>query len=282
VRLFIPSGKPQALEIQVEVHPNNGTSNSIKVFTFAANPTSYDDAQFITEIPKGTTTVKPFPVTVRWQGDQPQTRLTHRDNFDAIFLNPISGQFILVEMSIVTRNGYFWLMAQELYCGQWIRTTQKRVVTELKLQSIPHGRYPMTVVPLYDANAYPGADFLEQFPEVGQQVAPFVIQLGAFVPYHKCVKAVWTPKPAELPEAMRGKGVILGVTKFFNGVVGYGQLICEDGEPCFVHFSNVVDDRGTPVGSRGQLPMLEPMKYVALRRKQGQKGWQATSVRLLE
>lgn len=291
-RVYSPVSQPNQLEIMVSVKPLNGGGENFKVIDFRADPTVESDAQFAHEVAAGGT-IPPFPVKVTWDGRKPFTRVKHRDNFDVVLLNQENGQFIQVEISITTRNGYCWLLCQEIYCGQWVRTNKSRA-TATGLTTIDHGRYPLLVVPLYAANAYPGADYLRIFPEIGQQVAPMVTEWKAYVPFHKSVQAVWAPQPIELPEAMKAKGWKLAVPYHFNGVIGFGPAECEkepkrEDEPeetdterrCFVHFSKIIGPDGAPVGSRGKLPILEPMKYVAIKWIVGDKGRQATAVRVL-
>jgi cold shock CspA family protein len=153
----------------------------------------------------------------------------------------------------------------------------------LRVSAIDYGdRYPLLAVPLYAQYAYPGVDYVNGVCEdIPSKVAPFVKEWKAFVPYHKSVKATWDPVGADLPETMKGKGWHLGLPEFFCGVTGYGRILCQDGEKCFVHFSRIIGPDGAPVGSRGKLPILEPMKYVAIKYQNGDKGRQATAVRIL-
>ncbi|MES2087460.1 MAG: hypothetical protein V4467_00525 [Patescibacteria group bacterium] len=263
-RVYSPTPRPNWLEIEMSV---TTIHRDIKVIEFAADPDSHSDDQFANEV---ICKIAPFPVKVQWQKNRengdwvPFTRVKHRDNLDLIILNPESGQFIQLEISITTRNGFCWLLVEEQYSGQWVRTTKTRAET-LGVKNIAHGQYPLLVMPLYAANAYPTADYVRTFPELAEQMSQFVIRWGALVPFGKCVKATWAPETRELTEEMVAKSWKKATPLFFNGVIGHGPALCEDGKICFLHFSKIMGADGSPVGCRGQFPIIPPMREVAVK-----------------
>ena len=81
------------------------------------------------------------------------------------------------------------------------------------------------------------------------------------------------------PEAPKGWQVATVLR--FNLVIGWGFVRLADGQNCFAHFNALIDEQGRTIASKGQFPFLEPMQQVTLRFREGDKGLQATAVRLL-
>ena len=205
-----------------------------------------------------------FDINVEWTNGKPHTREKDKDNFDLVFLKE-NGLFIQLQISIVTRNSRFWLCVQEIWGGAIVKDDGK-----------------FAVLPLYSENAYPGADYLSTFKNMGPKVIEFAVEHCKLEPAEAANVQKWDPAwNGPLPDQMKKNGWIRATPTFFNLVIGWGFVLCEDGKSCFVHFNNIVDENGRSIASKGELPVLQPMTCVALKYKEGEKGRQATAVRVL-
>jgi cold shock CspA family protein len=206
-----------------------------------------------------------FEVTVEWISDRPHTRQKEKDNFDLIFLKK-DGFFVQLEISIVTRNGRFWLCVQEIFGGTFAE----------------NGLSDIVALPLYAENNYPGVDYLKMCKEAAPELLEFVAQHCQMIDVIMVGVPAWEPKWAHpLSEPMKKNGWVRAVIKYFNVVIGYGFVLCEDGKTCFVHFSNIVDEFGRPIVSKGEFPLLSPMSGVAVKYKEENGGRKATAVRIV-
>ncbi|MDO8482407.1 MAG: hypothetical protein Q7S86_01150 [bacterium] len=197
----------------------------------------------------------------------PSTRAKEQDNFDLVWLQP-DGTFVQLEISVSTRKGKFWLAVQEVYGGQVVRTTQAKA-DRLGVQNVKLNGHVAFVAPLFPVNAYPGADYLRNFKNMGSKVVEYAINRGTSSTLSTCSVAKWEPPTTVLPEAMKQNGWKTAAVLWFNLVIGWGFALCEDGKPCFVHFSNILDETGRPVASKGEFPMLKPMTGIALKWSDG-------------
>lgn len=226
-----------------------------------------------------------FRINVDWNEgrghNMPQTRAKFQDNFDLIWLQP-DGTFVQLEISVSTRKGKFWLVVQEVYGGQVVRTTQAKV-EKLGVQSVKANGHVAFVAPLFPQNAFPGSDYLKNFGTMGAaKVVQYALDHKASVALSECSVAKWEPSVTVLPDAMKNNGWKTATVLWFNLVIGWGFALCEDGKPCFVHFSNILDETGRPVASKGEFPMLKPMTGVALKWSDGPDGKRkATAIRVL-
>ncbi len=284
-------------ELQVAVEESYGLGNSQQVdrFTLVApiflsgNPEQFDFNLTIL----GGKKVKVFtsqnsPVVERVSGDEikvsfpvewrdghrgqkmPSTVQGFRD-IDVLFLDTDGngdgrkGAFIQVEVSIATRNGQFWLCLQQVFAGQVVSTTEARA-KEVELTAVRVGNHYGAAVPLFSENAYPGMNFFGPFGYLAQSFVMAAIECGAYVPNSRCVVAKWRPEDREIPEALRASGWTRAWVSWFNPVVGFGFLFCEDGLSCLAHFKQIEDYAGRPVW-RGALvfPNVTPMRAVAVK-----------------
>jgi len=209
-----------------------------------------------------------FNVRVDWTEEKgtpiPHTRQRDRDNFDLVFLLP-EGIFLQLQISLVTRKGDFWVCVQEVWAGQIAELSPGEAV-DASANTHPVGERFGMVVPLYAENAYPGADYLKTFKNMGPKVIDFAFENGAFVPLANAVAAQWEPEwPENIPENLAKNGWSKAVVLFFNLVTGFGRVLCEDGETCFVHFVTIQDNTGVPMVSKGHYPVLQPMSGIYLK-----------------
>ncbi|MDD4989136.1 MAG: cold shock domain-containing protein [Candidatus Pacebacteria bacterium] len=192
----------------------------------------------------------------------PHTRVKDMDNADLVVLKP-NGMFIQLQVSVITRAGMFYLGVQEVFAGQIVRTNASVVrKLELKKQTI-NGAQVALVVPLFAGNAYPRADYLSVFPNMGPKVIKFAVAQNACTRLSKCTVAEWAPVSAELPVDLPvSHGWYVGNVRYYNLVTGCGKLQRADGQEVFIHFSNIAGG--------GSFPSLEPMKAVVFQCRESQ------------
>ncbi|MES2203375.1 MAG: hypothetical protein V4474_03585, partial [Patescibacteria group bacterium] len=137
--------------------------------------------------------VPSLPVVINWSAGNsedadfvPHTRKKDADNIDFVFMRRSDGKFIQVQVSIVTRRGLFYIAVQEIWAGQVVRTTMDNAKT---LETTVHtvrgadGReYGAIVAPLFDDVAYPGADYLKTFKNMGPKVVEYANVNGMTAP----------------------------------------------------------------------------------------------------
>lgn len=233
-----------------------------------------------------------FSVPVEWrknprpQGPRripnliPKTR-----DMDLVFLDTLGngdgrkGAFIQVEVQLCTRRGSFFLVFQQVYAGQIVRTTTTHA-EKLGLQSVQEGTSVGSAIPLSPQSAYPGSDPFKNFGYLMPAFVRSAIECGASVPLSQCTIARWEPARKPLPEYLGLEdGWRTATVMWFNPVVGYGFLYDdEDGGSCFVHFKQIEEMEGKT------FPHLTPMRTVAVRyeeTKQAGEGRKAAAVRAL-
>jgi len=172
----------------------------------------------------------------------PHTRRKDIDNIDLI-LEDRSGRFIEVQVSITTRNGKFYLNLQEVYAGHNVRTTTAVAKRLGKVYHKIDEKRVAIVVPLFEHNAYPGADYLKTWNAIGVKLITECLKEGRSVCLSDATYAEWQ-QPA-FPEP-RKKGNLTGIVTFFNVVIGYGFILGSDGKNYFLHFKNL-DQEYLPV-----------------------------------
>jgi cold shock CspA family protein len=208
-----------------------------------------------------------FSVPVEWkQGDRrmipnliPKTR-----DVDLMYLDTTGngdgrkGVFIVVEIQLCTRGGRFYISIQQVYAGQVVTTTVAHA-EKAGLQTVQVGSHLGSVIPLFPENAYPGTSIFKNFGYLAEDIVKSALDNGAFVPLSKCVVARWAPEQKPLPKDLRSEdGWHVANVSWFNPVVGYGFLYCDDKESCFVHFKQIET-------GRTDFPHLTPMRAVAVR-----------------
>ena len=229
----------------------------------------------VTDVTDGNISV--LRVFVDWQNGIPHCRAKHRDNINIIFLDPDGAHVVMLEVSVTSRAGHFWVAIQELWAGQIARTTATKA-QGLDLTALPLNGFAGLGIPVYPENNFPDSSFLDNFRDQAPGIIRYAAEQGIIAPLSKCNKPPeWNPETA--PEAPKGWQV--ATVLWFNLVIGWGFARLADGRNVFVHFQSIIDERGQTLASKGQFPFLEPMQQVTLRFREGDKGLQATAVRLL-
>ncbi len=234
----------------------------------------------------------PFNIPITWKfnkmGDEvPHTREKDKDNVDLLLLRN-DGKFAQLQVSVVVRGQRFWLCVQEIYYGQ-IASTSTEKAAELGLTCLAIGDRQIVGAPLAAENAYPRADYLKTFKTMGPQIAEYATKNGTIAKLSDIEMATWQPEEfdqLEIPKQMKANGWMKAQVTFFNLVIGWGFALCEDGEPCMVHFHDVIDSDGKHVASATSddpvMPVLQPMTVIALQRQKGKdgKGFKATAIQV--
>lgn len=225
-----------------------------------------------------------FHVSAEWTDavnrQIPHTRKGDEDNVDLVFLDK-EGCFVQLEISLVTRHSNFFLVIQQVYAGQVVRTTVEKA-KKTGLETIEVNDHVGTAVPLYPENAYPGSDYIKNFKAMAPSFIRLAIEAGSSVPLSKCHVARWDPQEVKLPAEMQSAGWQVAHTSWFNDVIGWGFLYCSDGKPCFAHFKQILDQAGKPAWKNGKFPHLTPMRGVAVKYENQPDGKRkATAIRIL-
>lgn len=164
-------------------------------------------------------------VPVTWIDGKPKTRNPGFDNLDVIFIDE-EMKIKDVQVGIITRRGKFILTAQVVYNG-WVR-----------------GNEEMCFIPSRPEFAYPGMNYRETWKNMGEIVSAMGrmttdIAKDLGVPLEEHEPAEWIP--ASIPEIKNWKR---GTVAYFNGITGTGMIIGEDGAKVFVHFKNIITEKG--------------------------------------
>lgn len=228
--------------------------------------------------------IPPLRVDIEWdrQGEPPvpHSRQKGKDNTDFVFFRS-DGKFVQVQVSVVTRAGRIWVCMQDVYNGQVVRTT-KPIARKLGVTHQEVGGFAAFIAPLFPENAFPGSDYLKTFSGMGPKVVDHAMRRETTTRLSDCALPKWAPQTDKvLSQQMRANGWRTAQVMFFNLVVGHGLAVCEDGQPCFVHFSRIIDEQGRQLASQGELPVLHPMKQVAIKYREEGGRRQATAIRIL-
>lgn len=230
----VKTSERQPSYIRLEIQAD-GKNNISPLIIFQGKP--YESQSSINSIGFG------LNVPIEWMDGRPRTRFPGRDNLDVIFID--DNLYIKdVQIGLVTRKGKFFVTAQVVFRG-WIEEEQE-----------------MCFIPSQSEFAYPGMNYRDIWKNMGEIlsvmgriVTEVTVSLSG-APLEKRNPAKWTS--ALLPEK---KSWMRGTVLFFNAVTGTGQILGENGERHFVHFSRVLTDQ--PV------PLLEAGEGVYLRLKDG-------------
>jgi len=264
---ILPNGKPTSLAFKTTY--KQGKTPGTRVLFCQGGKILADVTE--SEIPV-------FRVPISWKDEVPHSDTTTDQDFSLILL-AADCTFVQLEIATTTRNRYFWFSTQENWGGQIARTTKAKAERLNALTVEVDGHYAL-VAPNYPENNYPGADFLRANGMV-HGIVEFAVKLGLSKTLSQCWIPKWETTPVQVPENMQKTGWKKAKVLFFNFAWGAGKLLCEDGQTCFVHFSQVVDEQGRPVGCKGEFPVLEPMTEIAVKWQENPRGRKATAVRII-
>ncbi|MDD5356880.1 MAG: cold shock domain-containing protein [Candidatus Pacebacteria bacterium] len=161
-------------------------------------------------------------VEVTWKRGEtvPYTRKTDADNIDLLLLAP-NGAFLVLQISLVTRDGSFYICCQEKYGGQLVHGADGNVGG----------------IPVYSGNAYPGSGFAKNCHTNAGSLIPYAQRIG-YVKEGEFTAAQWNPEDGEDMTLMGTEE--MGIVTWFNMVLGIGFIRCRDSEKdIFVHFSKI-------------------------------------------
>lgn len=195
-------------------------------------------------------------VPVQWKGqpnEYPFTREKDVDNVDIILLDA-DGNFINVQVSLVTCGHDFYVGLQQVYRGHVVRTHG--------------GRFDF--VPTDAIHAYPGCNYGEIWQTMSESLASVAKEEEASMQKSRVRPARWQ-SAYNLPER---KGWSQGTVGYYNFVTRFGQILEQVGddeyESYFVHFTNLLDEKTGNKPSKSTLLVFEPGRPVYF--KKGEPG----------
>jgi hypothetical protein len=260
--------KPSWLSFDIAVKPN---PNELGVTVLRAQ------GGHVTDVTKGGMPV--FRVNVKWDGNIPHTREKDKDNFDIVLLRQ-DGMFMQLQVSLVTRSGYFWICIQEVYAGMIVAANKEQETDFTSIDLDRDGK--AFIAPLRAENAAPGTDYLKTFKDMGPKVVRFAASSGMTIPFDDMMVLEWKPEWKGLDESTAGAGWEEANVVFYNLVIGWGFALLADGRSCRIHFSKILDEEGRPLASKGQFPHAQPMTRIAVKCQDNGGKWDATAIRILE
>lgn len=224
----------------------------------------------------GYQTIPALRVPIEWtkQRDNwiPHTRQKDRDNADLVLRND-DGQFIDLQVAIVSRAGRFYLSIQEISSGQIMRLPAGVTENVGYRDTVIDGRR-FIVVPLLEEHAYAGADFMSSIlPRSGPDLLKMAAEDEAFVDVIDCIEA---PEWGELDFPVEA-GWVGAVVLWFNPLVG-ARVVLPDGVDAFVPLA-VIPLQGTendPVPrmamAGGDYPLVLPAQKVLIQLGESKPG----------
>jgi hypothetical protein len=228
---------------------------------------------------------KPIPslvVPVTWQKGKgvarvPHTRVKGKDNADLILALP-GGQFINLQVSILTRGGVFYICIQELYAGQIVQVPDiNDYALHYKTVEVAGRHYIVT--PLWPEFAYPNSDYLRDvMPSMGPKFVQLAASAGGFITPDELETPAWDP-----PAYPTMKGWPMGaVVLWFNAIVG-AKALCADGKVAYIPIGRIPGEGSVSAMKDGDFPILYPRQALVLRHSdEGAKGRIATEIEPLE
>lgn len=219
-------------------------------------------------------------VPVKWQKGKGENRYPHtrergKDNVDIYFVLP-DGTFIVLQVSILTRGGNFYVCIQELYAGQVMQAELSDLQEfDLHYQTVEVGGKHYFVVPLWNSYAYPGADYLKVSPTSGPIFLKMAAENKAFeVIGEELQVPTWDAPPFPTEKGWPMGGVIT----FFNAIIG-AKVLCADGVECYIPVGLIPGIGTASAMKEGDFPLLHPRQQVLLRFREGDKGRIANEIK---
>lgn len=173
-----------------------------------------------------------------WRGLLPYTRERGVDNVDVILVDVTTLHFKHIQVSLLTRKGRFYIMAQRLFQG-WVRMKDNNSL----------------FIPSDASHAYPNMDYPELLGEEGLKAMTGLVRENKITESAMPSAATWNP-----PSLTKQNGWQGGWVLFFNPIINGGRILGEDGTEYFIPGNNLVDVDGS-------IKMLDPMRGVYFRPK---------------
>ncbi len=210
----------------------------------------------------------------------PKTRVRDRDNADLVLRNEF-GQFIDLQVAIVSRSGKFYLSIQEISSGQIMRLPSE-VTEDVGYRDVNVDGRRFIVVPILDAHAYPGADFLRY---VMQRSGPALLTIAAKDRAYKDAEdgldvPEWTTFDFPVEAGWTGAVVL-----WFNPLIGARVKCAGDGIEAFVPIGAIPvkgtenDVVPTLAMKAGEYALVLPGQQVLVRTKEGDQGRYTTAIK---
>lgn len=237
-------GRPESITLRIEDGKNGLTPLAI-----------YDGKPYEGERLDFQLTV---PVSWMEQGSlwipRTRSRWDERDFVDILLINT-QLHFVDVQVSLLSRKGRFYTMAQRVYDG-WMRIVNEEAC----------------FIPAHPFYAYPGADYRATWKDKGSVLATMARVVHEILStigdgLDKVVAAKWEPREIPVLEGWR-RGHVL----FFNPITNTGHVLGEDGTIYHVYGNNLV-------GIEGPIHMLSPMAPVYFRPGKQEEGQAFPSVK---
>lgn len=207
----------------------------------------------------------------------PHTRVQDQDNIDLVLRNQ-GGDFIDLQISVVTRGGRFFLSIQELSSGTVVRLLEGLAATDYREVVVGDGRF--ITVPLLEEHAYPGADWLRSImPRSGPAFIAIAAEDKAFLAVTDLEVAEWIDVAYPAEANWVGARVL-----WFNPLIG-GKVLCADGVTAFVPLRVIPiigtesDPKPTLAMQAGEFAPLLPAQMALVQFEEAPKGRSVTAIR---
>jgi hypothetical protein len=221
----------------------------------------------------GSCPIPSLKVPVRWNNGVPHTRVRGKDNADLV-LRLENGEFIDLQVAVLTRGGDSFLSIQELSSGQICKLAdESEELEELKggevfgykvvtTNDAENGMEHFIILPFLSEHAYPGADFAKVQPNMAQKLVEFSARDATFRKLEdgEVLDLIdWDP-----PAFPTVPGLPMGaVMTWFNPIVG-GKALCADGVECFIPLVKIPDQHYRSMMKQGGFPVLLPRQQLML------------------
>ncbi len=264
-RIRMGDHRPSSLTLECIYNPNSDVE-----FLYGLGQQLFDIAK---QMPK------PFEVPITWTpGSKPDDHETPSlphdatEDFQIFGINRTNGFLVHLDVSIVSRNGSFWVTVQEVLGARIVWHSSEIDLTDYS--SIEIGDRSYSLVPVYDENCYPGNDPVASIERSYKGRSRHLLRLAAgfnaAIPAEECDPGMWQPQwPAEVPDELKKKGYQSMIIQWFNLTIGWGWGVLENGRPVHVHFKQIQDENGNFVAQQGDFPVVQPGKpyYAKLLKK---------------
>lgn len=210
-------------------------------------------------------------VPVQWKPIKgqmvPHTRQRDMDNAD-LHLRLPDGQFIDLQVAVLSFSGNFFLSIQEIASGQVIKLPAEIAEQDVGYEKVVTDKGAFVVLPLFPEHNYPGASFLKNVaPRSGPELVKMAARDGAFIETEEFDEPLWERPPFPSKPGWQVGGIVM----WYNPIVG-GRVICADGVECYVPREAIRNRHGKSAMKEGDFPVLAPLQPVLLRYEDGARG----------